>query len=106
MIEVSALANKQYRRGVEIERKVVQILNDAGYEAQRMAQSRGRWDVVGVGPVGVRLIQVKRAKKDSPWEGWFRKACEAMRGIKCPPNVSREVWVWIDYQGFVKQEVI
>ena len=100
------MANKQYQRGVEAERKVVKVLNDAGYEAQRSAQSRGVWDVVGVNANGVRLIQVKRAQKDASWQAEFQRACEAMRELPCPPNVSREVWVWVDYRGFVTMEVV
>ena len=61
--------------------------------------------MVGVHANGVRLIQVKRAKKDAYWQSEFKRACEAMREMDCPPNVSCEVWVWVDYTGFVTMEV-
>ena len=51
------------------------------------------------------MIQVKRAKKDAYWQSEFKRACEAMREMDCPPNVSCEVWVWVDYTGFVTMEV-
>ena len=100
------MARTNYQRGVEIERKVMEILEEAGYEAMRTAGSHGIFDVCGYGPCGVRFIQVKRAKKGESWKQDYEQAVESIQQLPKHPSVSGEVWVWVDYEGFVKKEVI
>jgi len=96
-----------YERGVETERKIMDILDEAGYVTFRTAGSHGCFDVGGIAPNGgVRLIQSKRAKKDTSWRSDFEQAVDQLRQLPRNPNVSYEVWVWVDYQGFVKMEVV
>jgi len=95
-----------YKRGREAEYKAVRVLEEAGYMAQRSAGSHSVWDVCAVGPSGVRLIQVKRCKKGASWKWEFGVACEQMEGLPELPGVTREVWVYEDYRGFIKREVV
>ncbi len=95
-----------YRRGVATEYKCIEVLEAAGYVAQRSAGSHGPWDVCAVGGCGVRLIQLKRVKQGGSWKGDYDLAVEQMRGLPDLPGVSREVWVWEDRVGWVKQEVV
>jgi len=95
-----------YRRGAETERRIVEILEAAGYWAYRTAGSHGPWDVMAVGPSSVRLIQAKRSKKDSGWQADYERAVEQMRELPKIQNVSYEVWVWVDRKGFIRKGVI
>ncbi len=95
-----------YRRGAAAEYKCVAALEAAGYVAQRSAGSHGPWDVCAVGANGVRLVQVKRVKAGGSWRGDYDMAAEQMRGLPALPSVSREVWVWEDRAGWIKQEVV
>jgi Holliday junction resolvase len=94
-----------YRRGYLAERKAVKVLEGAGYVLARTAGSHSPFDVVAVGPNGVRLIQVKRVK-----EGGFTAILEAareeIRQVPMVPGVSREVWVWLEGKGWVVQEAV
>ena len=94
-----------YRRGYLAERKAAKVLEQAGYVVARTAGSHSPFDVVAVGPNGVRLIQVKRVK-----EGGIAAALEAareeIRQVPKVPGVSREVWVWLDGKGWVVQEAV
>lgn len=94
-----------YRRGVEKERECQKILEAAGYETARTAGSHGPFDVIAVGPLGVRLIQLKRSA-DGNWNQEYELAKEKLQQLPKLPFVSREIWIWVDRQGWVKQEVI
>lgn len=95
-----------YKRGVETERKIMECLEAEGYIPFRMAGSHGIFDVGGIGPTGVRFIQSKRCKKKTGWEADYRKAKEAMEILPRLPGVSYEIWVWVDYKGFLLREVV
>lgn len=94
-----------YRRGVEIERKVQEILREAGYHALRTAGSHGAADIIGVGPTGVRLIQVKRSK-DNNFAADVELAEAELRAMPSPPNTSKEIWVWKDREGWAERRVL
>ncbi|MDK2887927.1 MAG: holliday junction resolvase Hjr [Thermoanaerobacter sp.] len=94
-----------YRRGYLAERKAVKVLEAAGYVVARTAGSHSPFDVVAVGLGGVRLIQVKRVKY-----GGIRAAVEAAKEelqlVPKLPGISREIWVWVDGEGWVAQEAV
>jgi len=100
------MTNRNYDRGVEKERKAQEQLEAVGYETMRTAGSHGLFDVIGYGATGVRCIQVKRAKQDQDWRPEYEQAKEKLESLPDITGVSREVWVWVDYQKWVKQEVI
>ena len=62
--------NKNYQRGVRLEREVQQIFEAAGYETLRTAGSHSPWDVVLVKQIGsvkkicfVAFVQCKTKKE-------------------------------------------
>jgi len=95
-----------YERGVEKERKAQEQLRAVGCKAMRTAGSHGIADVIAVCPSGVRLIQIKRAKQDQDWKADFEGAVEAMDDLIVGNGISKEVWLWVDYQGWKKQKVV
>lgn len=94
-----------YRRGYLAERKAVKLLELAGYTVARTAGSHSPFDVVAVGPNGVRLIQVKRVKEGS-FTAMLETAREEIRQVPKVQGVSREVWIWLDGKGWVVQEAL
>jgi len=95
-----------YKRGRETEYKIVKIMEEAGYIALRTAGSHGPWDVMALGPTGLRLIQAKRVKKDGNWQHDYEQAKEQLRQLPDHRDVSYEIWVYMDYKGFIKREVV
>lgn len=95
-----------YSRGADAERRAVEHLERVGYTVIRSAGSHGPVDLVAVGPTGVRLIQVKRDAGGYVSPAVLETAREQLRGIPCPAGVSREIWVWKDRDGWVRQEVV
>ena len=93
--------SKLYRRGYLAERKAVAELEKEGFMALRVAGSKGPFDIVALGK-GVRFIQVKRTisgKEESA-------LAEGKREISAVPGeFTREVWVWVDRKGFLKEVV-
>lgn len=67
------------------------LLEAAGYRCVRSGGSLGEWDVVGIGPLGVVLVQVK----SNAWPGLLEMG--ALRE-SCPwPHVTRLVHRWRNY---------
>ncbi len=95
-----------YSRGASAEYRAATHLEQVGYFVIRSAGSHGPVDLVAVGPTGVRLIQVKRAGDGYLGPGELEAAREQLRSLPCPAGVSREVWVWKDRDGWVRQEVV
>jgi len=95
-----------YTRGVEKERQCMEQLETVGYNAMRTAGSHGTYDVIAEGPTGIRLIQIKRVKKGGNWKNEYEIAKEQMEDKARIPCISREIWVWEDNTGWIKQEVI
>lgn len=79
------------RKGTRAEHKARRALEGAGYLVARSGGSLGLFDLIAIGPVDVRLVQVKsgaaRLSRDE------RKAIAALR---VPENVSREYWRFAD----------
>lgn len=94
-------STSKYRRGYLAERRAVAELEREGYLALRVAGSKGPFDVVAVGE-RIRLIQVKRARPGKEGEA-LREGRREVAVL--PQGVSREVWVWVDRRGFVKEVV-
>lgn len=99
------MSRTNYERGVEKERKAMEYLDSCGYITMRTAGSHGIFDVIALGPTGVRLIQIKRVKKDENWTSEYESAKDQMQ--KLPKiHASYEVWIWEDYSGFIIQDKI
>lgn len=88
------------KKGNEREHKTMRRLEDVGYKCCRSAASLGEWDVIAIGPAGVRLVQVK----SNCWPGSVER--EALQLFRVPPGVSKEIWRWDDYAREPRIEVL
>lgn len=79
-------------KGSRCEHKSMELLEDMGYSVTKSGASLGAWDLVGVGPLDVVLVQVKANK----WPGV--PEMEVLRRFQCPPNCRKLVHRWRDYQ--------
>ncbi len=94
------MANKYYQRSYRAERKAFKQLEEAGYRCIRASASKGPADIVAIGTIEVKLIEVK--VKDS-YENIKKTADEKrLRNLKVPEWVSREVWYWVLNEGWRK----
>jgi Holliday junction resolvase len=93
-----------YRRGYEIERKIMNQFRVGGYVALRSAGSHSPFDVVAIGPNVVMLIQVKRTKRFQPKQ--YDNDLKALRKIAVPDCCLKQLWVWEDKKGFKTFSVI
>lgn len=78
-------------------------LEKVGYECLRTAGSHGLFDVIAIGPIGVRFIQIKRTKEKEN-ESEIEIAKENIRKLPKLENISYEIWVWEDGIGWKRQE--
>lgn len=95
------MSRRNYRRGYRAELAARAELEKQGYLVVRAAGSKGPVDLVAVGPDGVRLIQVRRAREG---RGGLAKALRELEKVPAPPGVTREAWLWRDKEGFVARE--
>ena len=77
-------------KGRRLEHKTIRVLEAAGYRCTRAAGSKGVWDIVAIGPAGIRLVQVKANSAPGPLER------EQMEMFEAPPSCTKEYWVWKD----------
>ena len=78
-------------KGNRAEHRCMRMLEAQGFQTTRSSASLGAWDVIAVGPDGVRLVQVKCNRRPG------RVEMETLRAFKVPPSgVSKEVWVFKD----------
>ena len=78
-------------KGNRNERRTIKLLEASGYLCTRAAASLGAWDVIGIGPTDVVLVQVKSNE-------WPRSVeMETLRNFPVPPSgVRRLVHRWRD----------
>lgn len=88
-----------YIKGMLIEYKVRKELEKEGYTCTRSSSSKGPWDITAVSKDKVLLIQVKsiRDKKRS-----YTDEIRALRELKVPKSVSKELWIWLKQRGWKK----
>jgi hypothetical protein len=79
-------------KGTRNEHRSKALLEAAGYAVTRAAGSLGAWDLVGIGPTDVVLLQVKTRD----WPGTAEM--EALQAFAVPPNCKRLVHRWRDRQ--------
>jgi Holliday junction resolvase len=80
------------RKGARCEHRCMRLLEEAGYRCTRAAASLGVFDVIAVGPVNFRLIQVKGGSaRCSSVER------EQIALFPVPANASKEVWRFPDH---------
>jgi Holliday junction resolvase len=93
-----------YRRGYEIERKLVNQFRKEGYVSVRSSGSHSPIDVFCIKPDSIRLIQCKRVKKYR--QSMFEKEIKELESLEAPACCSKELWVWEDGYGWVRTKVI
>jgi hypothetical protein len=76
------------RKGTRNEHRTMQLLEASGYLCTRAAASLGVWDVIGIGPTDVVLVQVKTRD----WPGSVEM--ETLRLFRCPPTCKKLVHRW------------
>ena len=91
-----------YVRGRETEYKCRARLRDEGYGIIRASSSKGEFDIVAYNGTQIRFIQLKREMKP---QGSYPSIRKAIREIDLPDHkiVSRELWVWTDFRGWLIQ---
>jgi hypothetical protein len=52
----------------------------------------GLFDIIAIGPGGVRLVQVKTNRKPS------RTYAAGLAAFRCPASVRKEIWIYKDRQ--------
>ena len=78
-------------KGSRAEHRCMRLLEAAGYVCTRASASLGLFDVIAIGPQGVRCIQVKAG-------GEYLSALEreALQLQAVPANCSKEYWRFPD----------
>lgn len=100
------LGNKNYTRGRITEWRCLAGLVAEGYSGTRAAGSHGCFDLIVWNDEKIRFIQCKREKKGrkkvvSPDIAYPSDAAQ-MRGCITPHNGVKELWVWVDREGFTR----
>jgi Holliday junction resolvase len=77
-------------KGTRNEHRSMAILEALGYATTRAAASLGVWDIIGIGPTDLVLVQVKTRD----WPGSVEM--ESLREFRCPSNAKKLVHRWRD----------
>jgi Holliday junction resolvase len=78
------------RKGNRNEHRTIALLEAAGYRCSRSAASLGDWDVIGIGPLDMVLVQVKT--RDFPGSAEM----ERLQQFPAPANCRKLVHRWRD----------
>ena len=78
------------RKGSRNERRSIMLLERVAYRCSRSTASLGEWDIIGVGPLDVVLVQVKTRD----WPGLAEM--ERLRAFPAPANCRKIVHRWRD----------
>lgn len=90
--------NKNYQRGVRLERFIISELSEQGYSTLRTAGSHGFADVIAINKQLVRLIQGKASKSPTISLATYKADLAKILNTPTPPNVTRELWIKRDRQ--------
>ena len=77
-------------KGSRQEHRSIELLEAAGYACTRAAASLGVFDIIGIGPTDVVLVQVK----SRDWPG--AAEMESIRNFLCPSFCRKIVHRWVD----------
>jgi hypothetical protein len=83
------------RKGTRNEHRSMALLEAAGYACTRAAASLGVFDIVGIGPTDVVLVQCKTRDYPGAVE------MEAIRNFPAPANCRKLIHRWRDRQQFI-----
>jgi Holliday junction resolvase len=93
---------KAKKKGSRRERQARDILKAAGYAVTKAGGSFGAFDLIALGPQGVRCVQVKSNRLPSPIE---RETMVSMRS-QLPTNSTIEAWIFYDGNGKPRIELL
>ena len=102
------MANKNYVRGRIAEYRLMKELEAEGHIVCRSAGSKGSFDLIAVKGSEIRFIQVKRTKCKNPRitiEEAKKELGRANFGSGDILKVSKEIYVWRDYKGWLVEKV-
>ena len=77
-------------KGTRNEHRSMMLLELAGYNCTRSGASLGAFDVIGIGPTDIALVQVKSNR----WPGEVEM--EDLRAFPCPSNCRKLIHRWRD----------
>lgn len=82
---------KTYAKGYRAERELRKKFEKAGFIVIRSAGSKQLWDLVVIGRLGLRLIQVKNTRRGELPKKEMEKMAKMDEGL--PLNVVQEIWI-------------
>lgn len=86
-----------YNAGRAIEYKVIEVLKENGISATRTAGSHGEYDVVGVAPNRIHLVQVKKFKKRG---NKYASDVNKLLALPSPDCVVKSIAIWQEGVGW------
>ena len=96
--------NKYYMRSYRAEREAYKILVSEGYSVVRASSSKGVCDLIGIGTVFIKLVEVKYHNDGVRIN--YRKEAEPLRKLYCPANCIKEIWYRADGKTFDRRRVV
>jgi Holliday junction resolvase len=78
-------------KGSRAEHRAIGLLESLGYCCTKAGGSLGLFDIIAIGAVDVRCVQVKAGTKYA--SGLER---EQLQALPVPPNCTREIWRFPD----------
>ena len=87
-----------YATGYRAEREAFKMLEQDGYIAFRSAGSHGPFDIIGIGSVDIRLIQLKVISFNE--KRIFKKTRQEIKSLVCPFSCKKELWVYEKHRGW------
>jgi len=108
------MPNSNYDRAAKKEREAMKYFKDAdmnkdafAIETMRTAGSHSMFDIIILTPTGARFIQIKTCEKGNSWKSDYEEAKEELQQIpKAGDNITYEVWIYENYKGWVRREVV
>ncbi len=92
------MSNK-YKRGYRAELRAKYQLEKYGYIVMRSAASKGPFDLIGIRKSDIVGVQVKVTQRLS--EKRNLDEMDKLTKIPAPENMRKELWVWVEKQGFL-----
>jgi Holliday junction resolvase len=86
-----------YTAGRAIEYKAVAMLRSKGITAVRTAGSHSEFDVVGIAPSRIYLVQVKKFKKRL---GKYDADVQKLIDLRCPDCTHKSLAIWQEGVGW------
>lgn len=87
-------------KGTKNEHRTMKLLEKRGFKTSRSAASLGEWDVIGIGPEGFVLVQVKTGR----WPGSVEMA--RLHEFRCPENCLKLIHRWMPRQREPETKII